>query len=722
MTQPSAAARRPLAALIPILSVAIALPFLSATAATAAAAGRASDIEEITVSATRTAQPASAIPGTVTLIDRELVALRSNISDDLASVLAATVPGFAPSSQKLAGRGETLRGRNPLYLIDGIPQHNALRDGQRDGHTIDLAFVERIEVVNGSNAVQGVGATGGVVNIVTPRLEREAPLRLRTSARLTSADEYDDDALAWKGSVLASKGFERGAVMAGVAVHERGLFLDANGDPVGIYPTQGDIMDSTSVSMILKGEYDLTADRVVGFMLNDFDLERNGDYLPVPGDRALGIPSGTVDGDPGPVVGDPARNDVTTAALTWREDALLGGSLDAQLYAQRFRGLFEGGTFGGFFRLTPDGPPFLDQSRIESDKLGFRATWNRELAAVPLDLALGLDWFRDDSAQVLARSDREWVPETRFETVAPFAQLAWTPIEALTLSGGLRIEDARLEVDDYVTIAAANSTAVGGGEPAFTETLANVGLVWRFSDAWRLYGAFSEGFTMPDVGRVLRGVSSPGQSVDGLLDLEPVVTENRELGIEYDDGRLSGRVAYWESTADRGARLTSNAAGIFEVQREETEIDGIELTLSWALNETFTLAGNYARTNGRFDSDGDGAVDSDLDGLNVGPDRLNVYLDGVHDGGWRWRAQVSRLADRDFDGPAAPVGRDFDGFTLVELHVAKATRLGDFSLAVENLLDEDYFTYFAQTEPLGRSDTFFAGRGRTLSLGWRKDF
>ena len=381
---------------------------------------------------------------------------------------------------------------------------------------------------------------------------------------------------------------------------------------------------------------------------------------------------------------------MTTAALTWREDALLGGSLAAQLHAQRFRARFEGGIFGGFFRLRLNGPPFLDQSEIESGKLGFRATWNRALATVPVDFALGVDWVRDDAAQVFARTGREWVPETRFETVAPFVQVAWTPIEALTLSGGLRVEDARVEVDDYVTIAAANSTSVGGGEPEFSETLTNVALVWRFAEAWRLYGAFNEGFPMPDIRRVLRGVSTPGQSVDGLLDLEPVVTENREVGVEYDNGTLFGRIAWRESTAGCTARLESNAAGIFEVQREETEIDGIEFTRSWVLNETYTLRGNYARTNGRFDSDGDGSVESDLNGSNIGPDRVNLYLDGVHGGGWRWRAQVSRL--------------------------------GDLSLAVDNLLDEDYFTCFAQTEARGRRDTFFAGRSRTLSPGWRKEF
>jgi iron complex outermembrane receptor protein len=85
------------------------------------------EIEELIVSAACTEQSALAIAGTVSIIDRETIRKTTAISDDLASVLSRTIPGFAPSSQKLAGRGETLRGRNPLYLIDGVPQHNALR-------------------------------------------------------------------------------------------------------------------------------------------------------------------------------------------------------------------------------------------------------------------------------------------------------------------------------------------------------------------------------------------------------------------------------------------------------------------------------------------------------------------------------------------------------------------------------------------------------------------
>lgn len=676
-------------------------------------------VDEIVVSAARTAQPASGIAGTVTVLPPEQIEARAAISDDLASVLSASVPGFAPSSQKLAGRGETLRGRNPLYLIDGVPQHNALRDGQRDGHTIDLAFVERIEVINGSNALQGVGATGGVVNLVTRSVPNSDTWTGRFDARLTSADDFGSDGLGTKLSGTVGRRIGAVDVLFGAAWHERGLFFDADGDPVGLYPTQGDIMDSQSLSLFGKAAWQINDASSLTLLVNDFDLERNGDFRVVRGDRALGQPTTTEPGDPSDTVGDPARNEVTTVSLTYTHAEVLGGALDVQVFDQSYRALFEGGEFGGFFRLTPAGAPFLDQSAIESDKHGLKTTWNRRFDDPGVGVSLGVDWFEDSSSQVLARSGREWVPETAFTSVAPFAQLSWNVVDALTLAAGVRREDAELDVSSYVTIAAAGSTAVGGGTPEFSETLLNASAVWRIAEQWRAYASFSEGFTMPDVGRVLRGVNTPGLSVDTLIDLEPIVTDNLELGLEWQSERASARVALWQSEAENGARLRSNPAGIFEVVRQKTEIDGIEISGEVALTNNITLGANLAFTNGEFDSDGNGSIDSDLDGLNIGPDRLNVYLNGSTGDAWRWRLQASHLRDRDFDGPGAPVDRDFDGYTVVDAFIARRLPVGELSLGIENLLNEDTFTYFAQTEPFARTDTYFKANGRTLSLGWQ---
>ncbi|MEM9400860.1 MAG: TonB-dependent receptor [Pseudomonadota bacterium] len=701
----------------------IVLLALSAAGNPAAAQTNSQDedtIDEIVVSAARTGASVSAIAGTVSIIEQQTLERQAAISDDLYSVLSISVPGFAPSIQKLTGRSETLRGRNPLYLVDGVPQHNALRDGSRDGHSFDLDFIERIEVINGSNAIQGVGATGGVVNTITVTPEPGSGWSTRVRARVISADDFDSDSFGYKASFLASHGGDDVDLSFGAALHERGLFIDDNGDPVGLYPTQGDIMDSTSYNLFGKATWRYAQDGAITLLVNDFELERNGDFLAVAGDRAAGIPTGTIAGDPSPIVGDPARNDNRLVSVTLTQDNVLGGSFEAQVYDQSFEGLFEGGTFGGFFRLTVDGDPFLDQSAVVSDKFGIKTTFNRQFDAV--SFTAGVDFFQDDSAQVLARSGREWVPETRFVSTAPFVQLGWDVSDALTITGGVRAEFATLEVDDYVTIAAANSTPVAGGEPDFEETLPNIGVIFEINEYVAVYGAFSEGFTMPDVGRVLRGINTPGLDVDNLFNVEPVVTDNVELGLEYRNGPLSARIAAFQSDSDNGARLILNPAGIFDVQRQKTEISGFELVADYAFSSGHVIGANYSNSDGEFDSDSDGSVDTDLDGVNIGPNRLNLYAEGPFGDDINWRFMLSNLEDRNFRGLAAPVDRDFDGFWLANAYVNWDTRAGMFSVGIENLFNEGYFTYFAQTETGARADTFFRGNGRTMTFGWDRRF
>ncbi len=705
----------------------IALPWLCTPAL--ADGDRNTELEEVIVSASRLQKPASALPNTVTIVDQVRIEQATLINSSLAGVLEQTVPGFGPSLDKLAGRGESLRGRNPLYLIDGVPQHNALRDGQRDGHTIDMDFVERIEVIHGSNAIQGIGATGGVINLVTKSPRADGGWTQDVKFSLSAPDRIESDGLTTKLSYIGSARLEeRVDLSAGVTYQDHGLFYDAAGEPVGLYPTQGDIMDSTSRNLFLKLVTEPLPGQRLQLMVNDFNLERNGDFVAVVGDRASNRLTGTESGDPRPLVGNPAENDVTTVSLDYMAEDLAGWRLSAQLYYQDFAGLFEGGEFGGFFRLTIDGPAFLDQSEIQSEKYGAKLMLSRAaLFDTNADLTLGLDLSSDSSAQILALSGREWVPEADLSSASPFVQLDYEFSEHLQLTAGARYENVDLEVGDYTTIAAANSTFVAGGEPEFTETLFNIGTVYDLTEQWSLYASFSEGFTMPDVGRVLRGINTPGQSVESFLDLEPVITDNREIGVKYQGARLRAELAVYQSDSDQGSRLDMNSNGIFEVRREKTEIEGIDINMQYALSDTATLGGNYAYIDGRFDADRNGSVDTDLDGLNIAPNRLNVFYQQSFAGNISARLDVSKLFRRTFKGAGLSAERAaqiaFDKpYTLAHFNISLASDIGDFALGLRNLLDKQYITYFSQVETAQRNDTFFAGQGRTLTLTYSNDF
>jgi iron complex outermembrane recepter protein len=679
--------------------------------------------EAVLVSATRVPTPVSALPNTVTIIDERVLEQRTASSDDLASVLEANVPGFGPSLKKLTGRGESLRGRNPLYTINGVPQHTALRDGERDGHTIDLDFIDRIEVIHGSNAIQGIGATGGVVNMVTKSPRSDGAWTHDVKLSIANGDSVERDGWSSKASYLLGKRVGRVDWVGGVAFHKRGLFYDAGGAAIGLYPTQGDIMDSTSRDFYTKVGVTASPTRRFELSVNNFRLRRDGDFVPVPGNRTTGIVATSVAGDPRPTVGDPAMNDVTTASFEYRDKSVLAGELAVQAYVQDYESLFEGGAFTSF-ALTVGGPAFLDQSTITSNKLGVKTTWTSPRGVAGVTPMIGLDVSTDTSAQSLARTGRTWVPETTLREVAPFIQLQRTVTRKLLLSGGARLAAAELRVDDFTTLPSSRSTFVAGGRPTFTEVLPNLGAVFYPTRALSVFASFSEGFTMPDVGRVLRAVATPDQDVDTLLDVEPVVTGNIEVGADYRIGEARVHASYYRSNADRGSLLERTGdSQVFGVRRERTQIDGVDLSAAVPVAPAWTAGGTLSWLRGRFDSDRDGAVDTDLDGLNLSPGRVNLFVEGQP---MRWlttRLQVSKLRSRTIEGLAVPArGRAFTGYTLADLSLGVPTAHGTVRLGIENLLDKQYILYFSQVDTGGANDTFFAGQGRSFVLTFERRF
>ncbi|MFC3217204.1 TonB-dependent receptor plug domain-containing protein [Comamonas sp. JC664] len=73
---------------------------------------------------------------------------------------------MSDSSRNMSDFGMTLRGRNVLVLVDGIPL-NTNRDTARNLVNVEMSRIERVEVLRGSNAIYGSGATGGVISVTT---------------------------------------------------------------------------------------------------------------------------------------------------------------------------------------------------------------------------------------------------------------------------------------------------------------------------------------------------------------------------------------------------------------------------------------------------------------------------------------------------------------------------------------------------------------------------
>jgi iron complex outermembrane receptor protein len=675
---------------------------------------------QVVVTATRAAKAIDKIPGAVSLISQRELAGQYLLSDDPSQALAMYVPGYAPSRQKMTSTGESLRGRTPLILLDGVPQSNPLRAGMREGYFADTAIIERIEVINGASAMQGMGATGGIINYIT-KTPRADGTTHTLSARLSS--QFRGDSLDWKtGYTLAHKadGFD---LLGFVSLQQRGIGYDGSGRPLGIETIQGDTMDAHGNDLFLKIGKTMGEQRIQA-SFNRFQFSGEGDYRNQDASIAAGIPTSAVPGTP---PGQSPRNKVQTASLDYRHNAVAGGALNAQVFAQDFSSLYGATNVATFQdKAIAPAPTLYDQSEIVAKKYGSKLTYVRaDTLVAGLEFTAGLDLLRDRTKQHLAATGRTWVPTLDFSSSAPFMQLEYDA-GPVTIRGGLRRDSAKLRVDTYTTLAAYGSQRVEGGDRSFSKTVKNLGAVWRFAPHWSAFVASAEGFGLPDVGLVLRGVNKPNQSVANLFDLQPVVTRNNEIGLNWRGVRANVGVSYYDSRSALGTALRINSAGVGVLERVPTRVRGWEATGEVHVSKASSLFGSYARIDGKTAASAGAPMDVALGARSQGPDKA------VLGANWQWtpaahvRLQASRVADRDINigrkVGTANLEEHFKGYTLVDLAASWDSTYGKLGLGIENLLDRQYIGYYPQSVSYKDAGSYFAGRGRTFSASWTRSF
>ena len=678
------------------------------------------EMTSVVVTATRTAKAVDKIPGAVSVITQQELATQYLIADDPSQALATYVPGYAPSRQKMTSTGESLRGRQPLILFDGIPQSNPLRAGMREGYFADSAIIERIEVINGASAMQGMGATGGIINYIT-KTPRTPGTTYSINTRLAS--QFESDSLDWKTGLSVSHKSEAFDLLAYGSVQRRGMGYDGNGRRLGIDNVQGDTLDSQGNDLFVKIGKSVGAQRLQ-LSVNRFDLRGDGDYRNAPGVVAEGVPTSS---EPGTPIGMTPRNKVRSGSLDYRHAELAGGALTAQLFVHDFESLY-GATNTSTFQdrsIAPVGTLY-DQSQVVAEKYGSRLTWSRpDLFIQGLELTAGLDWLRDHTQQRLAGTNRTWVPELKFRSLAPFAQLEYE-FGPVTLRGGLRREDAKLEVDTYTTLAAYGSRRVEGGAAEFSKSVKNLGAVWRFAPQWSAFAASSEGFGLPDAGLVLRGVTLANQSVSSLISLQPIVTRNNEIGINWRGAHGQFGISRYDSRSKLGSVIRINSAGIGLVERVPTTVKGWEANAEWRPMKGWSMFGTWATTDGKTAASQGAPLDIDLGARSQGPDKAVLGTNWSFLPKAQLRLQATHLRDRDIN-PGRRVGTSnleehFQGYTLVDAATTWDSPYGRFGMSIENLFDRQYVGYYSQSAAAVDAANTYAGRGRTLALSWTRSF
>ncbi len=716
------------------------------------------ELSPMVVTATRSAKSIAEIAGTVYSIDREQVAEQAAAGRSTADILGQLVPSLAPSSGTTSNYGMTMRGRTVQVMIDGVPLTGS-RDGSRQLNSISPAMIERIEVISGATSIYGAGATGGLINIITRNADDETSdfssrIGLRTPGKAAR------DAMAYEASQTAA--FHQGAVsgFAGLSYTKQGEIRDADGDRIGPEIAQTDRQDTTSFDFNGRLTWHLDDDQQLSAGVRYYDDEQDSDYGPDygPGLAALFTPATfqpSLQGIKGLQLDDQPRTRHYGANVQYlNRDLFWGQQLTAEAYYRKEKSRWFPSVAAAVHPALPGGFTYVAlQSNTDIDVWGVRTALQKgfELAGRDLQLTYGLDHEREKDSQsgqsydlntfiasngLNYREAQRYAmgPDVEVSKTGLFLQGDYQLTERLSLQAGVRRETIGNDVDASIPYGEAIAAdrvpgyqpqTMAGGNVRHSETLFNLGAVYKLTDTQQLFANFSQGFSLPDTQRMLRDVSA-NFSIDN-SSIDSIKVNNYELGWRLGDARgLNAGVTAFYNTSDKVVQFNRDYS--VSVADTDERVWGAEGNLQVPVAEGWTLGGTLAYTRGQY-KDAAGKW-RELNAFRVSPLKATVYSDWDFLDGYGVRLQALSVggSDRAYDDAQAAAvspsiranpSAKIQGYTVVDLIAHAPWFGGEVGFGVYNLADRDYKSvYSQQAEATYGKLSSLPAAGRTFALSY----
>lgn len=554
----------------------LALPWLLAPAA---AGEPPATLDDVTVSATRVERRLQDVPGAVSVIDgREAFAgmVPLGLGDALDMVPGVFVQNrynFA-QDERISIRGFGARAafgiRGIRILIDGIPQ--TLPDGQAQVDSVDLATVERIEVLRGPASALYGNAAGGVILIETrqPRERHSATLRHSRGAYGLERTGFS-----------AAGAWDRHGLAAGFAQLEMDGFREHSGV----------VQDTATVNWRWSPDAGTDLTGVVNVLDSPIARDPGGVTL----DRARNEPRAARERN----VTFDARESVLQNQMGLVLRQALPGT--QQLHANTF--LVER-DFSNKLPFESGGQVVLDR-RFSGGGLRYEAS--PAAGGMPHDMAAGVEIHRQrdhrrryDNRQGV----RGPLVVDQNEAVDSHAIYLADRIRLLTdwsLTASLRYDRVTLDVRDRYRADGDDS-----GQREWTEFSPALGIAWRAAPRTTAYLNLATTFQTPTTTE-LANPESPGSGGGFNPDLGPETADSYEVGVRG-GSRRSFRydlAMYRMHVTD--AIVPFEVPGFSGTGREffrnagRMRRDGLEAFASLELTDTLSLAAAYAWSDFRFE-------------------------------------------------------------------------------------------------------------------------
>lgn len=709
-------------------------------------------LEEITVTAARAERAISDIPQTVQVVQRQEIEEQLKQTGSASAVLAKLLPGFSVSNQTISGASESYRGRDLLVLMDGVPLTTPLRDVSRILSLVDLNSIERIELVAGASSLYGAGATGGTVNFITKKAQEGGPrVSVNTALRTFTADVGGSLApelsatVSGKGAngidylfVGSGRGAQKTYDGAGRELPSDGTLGQGGGDRF------------VSGNFLGKVGYDFDGGKRIEASIAQFYLDQTPRYLTNYA-GAYAQPDFTK-----PYTGQSVLEDTRTIQLRYSDSNFILGNLSVVGFYNDIKKRFNYSEFSYPYNslvyysgnpLSPTSP--ANQTTLFSERGGMNLSIDTPLDRIwnGARITWGTDVVHDKTWQTLTDGRDVFTPLTQV-TTAGFA-LAQVPItDRLTVRGGVRYEHFDLSVNNFQRPTAYAQTPIGnsvvalvlpqlnviGGDYEYASPTYNLGATFKLAPQIEMFGGFSQGYALPDVGAYTRraGLSStayactlaapncltPARQTISFTSIspEPQIVNNYELGIRGGNGPYKGSITGFVSTSEKGVTFDP-LTNLISQQKEM--IYGVEYIGEMAVTSNFTFGTTIGYREGRYDSNKDGVLDSWLPNNRIAtPVRGLVYGDYRFDNGIKLRVEGEGWSGRNRGINLANTVYPIEGGFTMNAALSGPVYGGEAYAAVNNLFDT------AVQNPTATSvrNLPVYSWGRTVTVGYRKTF
>lgn len=709
-----------------ILALAI-MANLATTAAqaqvTQSADSPSGDMERLIVTGSRVVESIDEVPASVTVISREKIEQHLKVSPELQSLLAMYVPGMAPNTGTSSNAGQTLRGRAPLVMIDGVPQSTPLRNGSLGIKTLDPSAIARIEVIKGATSIYGNGAAGGIINYITKSAENEkiaAEVSLSSRFSLVQPDESAGGRL----EAAINGNIDKFSYLLTASYEENGVQRDAEGDIPGL---QYGLSDAETQNYFTKLAYQFDDEKSLQLSYNFYSSQQKTDLGDVSGDindgektYAIHVPKAQQK------QGEPQGQDGNTnLMLKYSDYAVLANTqMTLDFYQQDIKNTF----FYSPSFANPDEGYTGGQSVIKSEKTGARATFNTQIDwhNVQATLIYGIDALKDITSQPLV-DGRIWVPEMDMQSLAGFLQSKWVIKDNIIVKLGVRQEDIELQVDNYQTLKQCKSANqcqasidVVGGTIDYQATTYNAAIKYNFSPLFSPFASYSQGADISDIGRLLRTATVTDIA---LIRTEASIIDNYEIGFNSQINEdLRFEFATYRSTSELGTSSKFDpATGVYLPLRAPQKIWGYEGLVDYRISPELQLVATYSYVEGKNTQ-----ADVYLGAQQIAPPKATVNFAWQPSTDLSFTLSYLYVADRkrfdanedgDYVGDQGPV-EHYQIFNLSGQYAINPKWHAFFG--IENLLNEDYFPAKSQSYRYGGYNV--KGLGTTANLGVKYQF